>query len=329
MKLLMLAIILSIVIVLSLGLFIRKQLSVTATMNRYINAYVEQGKFSGVVLVAKNGKVLLSKGYGMANYELDVPNMPQTTFRIGSVTKQFTAMPIIQLLDKLSLKNGLDTPVSEYVPDYPQGNKITLYHLLNHKSGIPNYTSFEEYPDKATRPVSLEKHIEFFKYKPLNFEPGEKYEYSNSNYVLLAYIIEKATGMPYEIYLQKFIFQPLNMSNSGCTDNKSLQKNKASGYSVSIEGIINAQYEDPSWLTGDGGIYATVEDLYKWDRALYTEKLASKETLNTIFKSLKADPIKDEYAYGWVLDSWNGHPLMWHNGRISGCLLYTSPSPRD
>src|SRR3990172_579170 len=192
---------------------IKKRPTVQAKVDEYINAYVNMEQFSGSILIAKGGNILVSKGYGMANYELDVPNGPKTKFRIGSVTKQFTAMAIIQLQEKGLLI--FNDPLSKFIPDYPRGNEITLLHLLNHTSGIFNYNESKELQEKMKYPISLERLVESFKNTPLEFTPGEKYQYSNSNYVLLTYIIEKVSGKSYETYLQENIFQPLGMNNSG------------------------------------------------------------------------------------------------------------------
>lgn len=299
---------------------IKKQTTLQTKVDEYIHAYVKMEQFSGSILIAKDGKILVNKGYGMANYELDVPNSPITKFRIASTTKQFTAMAIIQLWQKGLL--NVNDPIIKYIPDYPKGNEITITHLLNHKSGIPDYTGFEELWEKMGMPITLEQLIESFKNKPLEFTPGEKYKYSNSNYALLTYIIEKVSGKPYETYLQENIFQPLAMNDSGYDHNATILKKRAAGYRVNDKAIANAMHSDMSWPSGAGGLYSTVEDLYKWDRALYTDKLVPKDTLDSIFGSLVKDPKRDDYAYGWVLDDWHGHTLMWHNGRISGFRSY-------
>ncbi|MFC1845722.1 GNAT family N-acetyltransferase [Candidatus Dependentiae bacterium] len=287
-----------------------------AKLDEYINSYVKRGQFSGAVLVAKDGKIILSKGYGMANYELDVPNSPQTKFRLASVSKQFAAIAIVQLQEK-GLLNSSDS-LSKYIPDYPRGDEITIQHLLNHKSGVANFTSFPDYEETKMFPTTLEQSIERFKNKPLNFEPGEKYRYSNSGYILLTYIIEKVSGQTYEDYVQDHIFTPLGMNNSGYDHHATVLKNRASGYEPTTHGLANADYIDMSIPAGAGSLYSTVEDLYIWDRALYTNKVVQKSSFNNIIKSLVSDPIKDEYSYGWILDHLEDHPYMWHNGGIEG-----------
>lgn len=285
--------------------------SLSAKLDRYIQTYVDVQLFSGSVLVAKEGKILLCKGYGMANYELDVPNTPETKFRLGSITKQFTAMAIMQL-QEMGLLNVQDA-LSKYIPDYPRSNEITVHNLLTHTSGIPNFTDFPEYPKKKIKPHSLEQIIARFKNKPLDFTPGEKHVYSNSNYIILTYIIEKASGKKYETFLKEHIFEPLAMKNTGCDDYHLIIKNRAAGYSMDDVKMINADYIDMSFPAGAGDLYSTVEDLYRWDQALYTDKLVSRESLNKIFT-----PFKDNYGYGWVIKNSPYGTIISHGGGIDG-----------
>jgi len=295
---------------------------VATKVDEYINAQTKLGAFSGSVLIAHGGKVLLSKGYGMANLELGVPNTPQTKFRLGSVTKQFTAMAIMQLQERGLL--DVNNPITKYIPDYPNGEKITIRHLLTHTSGIPNLTDFPDFLETMMLPSPVEKTIERFKNKPLEFEPGEKFSYSNSGYVLLGYLIEKISGKSYEDFLSENIFQPLNMVNSGYDHSSTILKNRASGYSLGTDGIINAAYIDMSLPLGGGSLYSTVEDLYLWDRALYTEELVSKTIMDKIFT-----PFLEEYAYGWNVSELYKHKRISHSGGINGFSSNISRYPDD
>ncbi|MBI3653716.1 MAG: serine hydrolase [Acidobacteria bacterium] len=278
-----------------------------------VNAYVKQGKFSGAVLVAKGGKVVLSKGYGMASYELEAPNTPQTKFRLGSITKQFTGMAIAQLVERGLL--NVEDPITKYLPDFPKetGDKVTVYHLLTHTSGIPSFTNFTDYKQIKMNPFSGEKLLAWLKDKPLEFTPGEKFKYNNSGYFLLGYIIEKVSGKSYEQYLQENIFAPLGMKNTGYDHSNVVLQNRASGYSVKGKELENAEYLDMSVPGGAGALYSTVEDLYLWDRALYTEKLLKKATLEKIFT-----PFKSNYAWGWFVDEQFKHKRITHGGGIDG-----------
>jgi len=239
------------------------------------------GNFSGSVLIAKGDEVLVRKGYGLANIEIDVPNTPKTKFRLGSVTKQFTAMAILQLQEDELL--SVNDPLSKFIPDYPEGDKITIHHLLTHTSGIPNLTDFPELEKIKKIKTPIEEIIKIFKNEQLEFAPGEKHQYSNSGYTLLGYIIEKASGKTYEEYLKENIFIPLNMKDSGYDHYNTVLLNRASGYSPGKDGIVNAKYIDMSIPFGGGCLYSTVGDMYLWDRALYTDKLLSESSLNEMF----------------------------------------------
>lgn len=280
-------------------------------VDEYVNRYVKNNQFSGAVLVAKGGKVVLSKGYGMANYELDVANVAQTKFRLGSITKQFTAMAILQLQEKGLL--SVDDPITKYFPDYKIAEKVTIHHLLSHTSGIHNFTNDPEYGQTMTLPSPIEKTIARFKDKPLDFAPGEKWDYSNSGYILLGAIIEKVSGKSYEEYLKENIFQPLGMTNTGYDHSDVILKNRAAGYQMSKGKMVNASYLDMSIPHAAGALYSNVEDLYLWDRALYTEKLVKKATLEKIFT-----PVKNDYGYGWAIENQKGHKRISHNGGING-----------
>jgi len=286
---------------------------IESKVNEYINAYLKMGKFSGSILIAQGGKVLVSKGYGMANYELGVPNTPQTKFRLGSITKQFTAMAIMQLQEQGKL--DVNDAVSRYVEESPETWKeITIHHLLTHTSGIPSYTNFSNYVSLMTIPTNPKELIARFKDKPLEFAPGEKYRYSDSAYNLLGFIIENVSGKKYEEFLGENIFAPLGMTDTGHDDPIRIIKNRASGYnSIIYGGIVNAHYIHMSVPYAAGALYSTVEDLYKWDRSLYTEKLVSKQALDKIFT-----PFKNNYGYGWAIGEFNNHNRISHGGGVDG-----------
>jgi CubicO group peptidase (beta-lactamase class C family) len=278
-----------------------------------VNAYVKQNKFSGSVLVAKGGKVILSKGYGMANYELEVPNTPQTKFRLGSITKQFTSMAIAQLQERGLL--SVEDPITKYLPDFPKetGDKVTVFHLLTHTSGIPSFTNFPDYQQIKMSKFTGEKLIAWLKGKPLEFVPGENYKYNNSGYFLLGYIVEKVSGKSYEQFVQENIFTPLAMKSTGFDRNSALIKNRAAGYTVKGKELENSEYIDMTVPGGAGAMYSTVEDLYTWDRALYTEKLVKKATLDKIFT-----PFKSNYGYGWIVNEQFKRKRITHGGGIDG-----------
>src|ERR1700731_2607144 len=197
-------------------------------MEQIVQFYVPQ-RFMGTVLVARDGNVILSKGYGSANLEWDIPNAPNTKFRLGSVTKQFTAASILLLEERGKL--AVTDPVKKYLPDAPAAwDKITIFNLLTHTSGIPNFTGFPDYAKLEPFATTAEKVVARFRDKPLDFEPGEKWNYSNSGYVLLGYLLEKASGEIYEKFVQENIFGPLLMKDSGYDSNSAIIPRRASGY---------------------------------------------------------------------------------------------------
>jgi CubicO group peptidase (beta-lactamase class C family) len=283
---------------------------------------MDLGRFSGSILIARDGEILVSKGYGMANHELNVSNTPQTKFRIGSVTKQFTSMLIMILQERGKL--NVNDPISKFIPEYPNGDKITVHHLLTHNSGIPDLLEIDGFEDIKRDPSTPEKTVEFFKTEPLIFEPGAEHKYSNSNYVLLSNIIELITGKSYEDFLNENIFIPLEMNDTGMDSHSKLIKNRADGYFPAGEGIVNAPYIDMSIPTGGGGLYSTVEDMYKWDRALYTDKLVSQRSLAKIFTSYAED-----YCYGWKEGEEFGHKCYWHSGGIEGFIAEIDRFTKD
>jgi CubicO group peptidase (beta-lactamase class C family) len=280
-------------------------------LDQYMQAQTTVRGFSGAVLVMKQNKVLLEKGYGLADREWNVANTVETKYRIGSVTKQFTAACILQLIEvgKLSLTDKL----SKFYPDFPKGDSVTIHMLLNHTSGIASYTDIKDFMNVATLSLSKDSMISFFKNKPYNFSPGTKWSYNNSGYFLLGCIIEKISGLTYSEYLQKNIFDKLEMKNSGVDKLDSVLTMRARGYSRVGKKTINADYIRMAWPFSAGVLYSTVGDLYKWDRALYGNKILSKESLQKMFT-----PGKSNYGYGVIIDSLEGHPRIWHNGGIPG-----------
>jgi CubicO group peptidase (beta-lactamase class C family) len=263
-----------------------------------VNACFEYGQFNGSVLVAEQGKIIYKNGFGQANKEWDIPNKADTKHRLASVTKQFTAMAIVQLAAENKLK--LAAPVTKYLPNYPKvnGDKITIHHLLTHTSGLPNYTSFPNYRETMLKRHSPLDLVELFVDLPLDFAPGAQFAYSNSGYALLGVIIEKITGKTYAQVLQDNIFSPLEMNNTGFDKNREILKNRASGYNKNGTFFENASYINMTAAYAAGALYSTVEDLYLWDQALYTEKLVPQKYLDLLFKK-HTSAWGGHYGYGW------------------------------
>ena len=281
-------------------------------IDEYMKAATELGRFSGSILVAQEGKVIISKGYGFANLEHDVPNTPETKFRIGSITKQFTAMAILILQEQGAL--SVQDPICKYVSNCPDAwRDITIHHLLTMTSGIPDFQNFPDNERYERLPTTVEATIERFKDKPLEFTPGEQFSYTSSGYVLLGYIIEQVSGLSYEDFLKEKIFYPLGMKNSGYDHPQTVLKHRASGYSRQGTRPINAVHFEMDTPHAAGALYSTVEDLFLWDQALYTEKLIPKTSLETMFTVFK-----EPYAYGWIIGDSFGHKMISHSGAISG-----------
>lgn len=256
--------------------------------------YHDYGQFNGSVLVAEGGKVILRKGYGMANMEWDIPNGPDTKFRLGSITKQFTAMLILQLMEQGKLT--LDSKLGDALPYYRKdtGAQVTIHHLLTHTSGIPSYTERPDLREFDKNSFGAEEFAKKYCSGDLQFAPGSKFHYNNSGYFLLGAIIEQITGKKYEEVLQERIFDPLEMKGTGYDHYATILKHRASGYQKTPNGYRNAAYLDMSIPYSAGSLYSTVNDLYLWDRALYTEKLLSTKSKELMFK-----PFLNDYAYGW------------------------------
>ncbi|MGI9530014.1 serine hydrolase [Lutimonas sp.] len=301
-----------------------------------IKLYHEYGKFNGSALVAEQGKIVYQNGHGMANMEWDIENGTDTKHRLGSISKQFTAMLILQLAAEGKI--DLQAPIDNYLPEYPNGHEtpITTHHLLTHTAGIPNYTAFPDFfKDKSRNPYTPDEFVETFKDKELDFTPGEKFSYSNSGYFLLGVLIEKASGKSYETMVHNYIFSPLNMKDSGYDNHKDIMKNRATGYEKYGDGFINSNYLDMSIPYAAGSLYSTVEDLYTWDQALYGNKMLSKEYMDLYFKpQIKAFGNFD-YAYGWgvgydkIGSSKDSIYTIAHGGGINGFNTIISRAPSD
>lgn len=299
--------------------------------------YQEYGQFDGTVLVAEKGKVIYKKGFGLANREWNIPNQPDTRFRLGSITKQFTSMLVLQLAQQGKLK--LEGKISEYLPDYPKktGDRVTLHHLLTHTSGIPGYTEFPSFfRDMSRNPSSPEAFVKTFADSALLFEPGAKFSYSNSGYFLLGAIIEKVSGKTYEQLLQENILGPVNMSSTGYDHHGTILKKRASGYTKNPAGYVNAEYLDMSLPYSAGSLYSTVEDLYLWDRALYTDKLLPASLKELLFTP-HIPSFGGGYGYGWVIanapigNTNDSVKVIEHGGGINGfnTLISRMPSNQD
>jgi len=293
-----------------------------AQADAYLAPMTQRGDFSGAVLLARGGAIQFSRGYGMASLEYDIPNTPQTKFRVASITKTFTALAIMQLQQQGKLK--IDDSICTYLPDCPAAwQPATIEQLLIHTSGIPDALNCPGCPRPPIRasmtiPETIQTVTRFYQDAPLVTEAGSTYSYSNLGYGLLGYMIEKVSGQRYEEYLKATIFGPLAMANTGQDRTSLVLKNRATGYAT-----INtlADYNNIDLAYAAGGLYTSAEDLYRWDQALYTEKLLPAKLRDALFQPRVHVADSDgeyDYGYGWHLSQRAGHAAVWHGGLLPG-----------
>lgn len=297
---------------------------INAQINALLNQQVAHHQFSGSVLIAKGGEVLLSSGYGMADLNQQVPNTPDTRFYLGSVTKQFTAMAILMLQQQGKL--DINDKLCAHLPECPAPwQLVTLHEVLTHTSGIP------QLDDSQLSATSLDDWINSFDNYPLEFPPGSQEDYCNVCYQVLAFVVEKVSGEPYSQFIQQEILGPLNMKESGFDSAAYYsQPNHSIGYESwqVVADQLGWEHIDPQWsfLFGSGLLYSTVSDLYLWDQALYTNTLISRQTLETAFTPYITSNLfpTSKYGYGWFItrSPVPGHPLIWHDGVIKGFRNY-------
>jgi CubicO group peptidase (beta-lactamase class C family) len=262
-----------------------------------LTSYHDAGVFNGAALVSDGGKVIFKKGYGLADFEWKIPNSPDTKFRVGSITKQFTATVIMQLVEEGKL--SVDATLSSVLPYYRKdtGSKITVHHLLTHTSGIPSYTGLPNFMRDVSRdPYGVREFVEKFCSGDLEFEPGSRFLYNNSGYFLLGAIIEAVTNKPYAQVLRERVFDPLGMAASGYDLSAPILEKRARGYESGPAGVRNADYLDMGLPYAAGSLYSTVEDLYIWDQALYGEKVLPSKAKERMFT-----PGLGNYGFGWII----------------------------
>lgn len=311
-----------------------------ARLNAYLHAAAELGHVNGSVLVAEQGKVLVDTAFGFANFELAVRNTPDTRFRVASVTKQFAALATMMLAQDGALR--LDDPITRYVDSLPASwDKITIHDLLRHTSGISDYEgwfggySTQAYSDYMSAAHAPERIVHDARQRPLDFEPGTKFHYSNSAYVILGLVIERASGMPFDTFLANRIHEPLGMALSAQDRSDVLIPNRAVGYQLlpgtmprayyaglSTDNIRNAVYQKMEPPQAEAGLITTARDLYKWDQALYTERLLPTAALDSIFT-----PGLGGYGYGWFIKQGPDGVTYEHSGGLPGFTCYIMRIP--
>jgi CubicO group peptidase (beta-lactamase class C family) len=300
-------VVLSVILTLSISLTVHSQASAGDKIDKLLKGYTETGKFNGSALVATHDKILLEKGYGFRNFRDSTLNDSSTVFQIASVTKQFTSTVILKLVELKKL--ALTDKLSKFYPDFPKGESITIENLLTHTSGIFDWTNSINFS-----PKNEETLVGFLKTKALDFSPGTSWRYSNSNYSLLGYIIQKVSGMSYENAVRKYIFIPLQMRHSGFDFKNLSVKEKATGYSTFTDtSKIEGPVYDSVGPYAAGEIYSTVGDLYKWHKGLQSYKIINRASLERAYT-----PVKSHYGYGWIIDSLFNKRITSHSGSIAG-----------
>jgi CubicO group peptidase (beta-lactamase class C family) len=290
-------------------------------LEQIANSYTPNNAFMGTVLVVEGDRVLLDKGFGMASLEWQLQNSPDAKFRLGSLTKQFTATLVLLLQQDGKL--NINDPVSKYLSGSPPAwAKITLANLLGHTSGIPNFTSFKEFQAWSMSPHTPEEEIAFFRDKPLDFEPGSKFDYSNSNFIMLGVVIEKVSGKKYGDLLHERIFEPLGMNDSGLDRDELVLPRRAVGYRPGAHGIEVARSESMTIPWSAGSIYSTTSDLLKWEHGLFGGKILNAESLK-----LMTTPGKGNYGLGVFIENHDGVQVVSHGGGIEGFNTHLAYAP--
>ena len=291
------------------------------TFDAIVRPFAADGRFMGTVLVARSDEVVFSKAYGSANLEWNVPNDPSTKFRIGSITKQFTAALILQL--EQDGKLGIQDPLSKHLPDAPAlWKEITLFHLLTHTSGIRNFTALPDYRVKQLQPSSPADQLERLRNEPLDFAPGKEFRYSNSGYLMLGLVVESVTKQPYADVLQERILKPLGMTGSGYDSNSAIIARRASGYAPSPNGPQNAGFVHMTVPHAAGALYSTTGDLHRWMRGLFGGRVVSAESLRKM-----TTPNLSNYALGLTVRDVQGRRMISHGGGINGFNAFLAYYP--
>lgn len=289
----------------------------TKVDNLLLNLFKDKNGPGGVFMIAKNGKPIYQKAFGKANLELNVDLKVDNVFQLGSITKQFTAVAILQLEEEGKL--SVNDLVSKFILDYPNGNKITLHHLLTHTAGIKDFTKMKSLQLIAQKDLSPKEVVDFFKNEPVDFVPGDKFDYNNSGYFLLGYIIEIVSGKKYEDYIKQNIFDRVEMTNSRYANDIAVVANRAYGYHQKEFGYVNKSRISFNIPYSSGSLMSTVGDMLKWQNALNKNLLLNANTIKKAFSKYKLNNGEEfTYGYGWHIKELNGMATREHGGSIFG-----------
>lgn len=303
--------------------------ALAAKIDAVMSAVYKAGQPGAAIIVRKNGQTLFRKGYGLAHLELGVPVAPDMVFRLGSITKQFTAVSVLLLAQEGKL--GLQDEITKFLPDYPtQGRKITIEHLLTHTSGIQSYTDMAEWLPLWRKDFTVKELIDLFKDKPMTFEPGRSWAYNNSAYVLLGAIIEKVSGLTYERFVEERLFKPLGMTSSCYDRTDRIIPRRVAGYQADAKGFVNAPYLSMTQPYAAGSLASTVDDLAVWSDAVFGGKAVGRDWLDKAWTPYKlANGESSGYGYGWFIADFAGHRSIEHGGGINGFSTYEMTLPED
>jgi CubicO group peptidase (beta-lactamase class C family) len=294
-----------------------------------LQAAYQPNEPGAAIIAVCQGQPVFRKGYGLANLEHGIPITSDTVFRLASITKQFTAVATLMLVEQGLL--ALDDPITRFWPDYPtHAHTITVEHLLTHTSGIRSYTDMPEWPPLWRKDFQVQELIDFFKYQPMQFAPGTRWAYNNSGYHLLGAIIEQLSGLSYEAFMRQRIFEPLGMRQSCYDQPARIIPKRAAGYQKGEHGYSNAEYLSMTQPYAAGALASTVDDLAIWDRALADGKLLQQATLERAWTPYRlADGSLTDYGYGWRIAEWQGRQTMEHSGGIHGFTTYALRIPSE
>jgi D-alanyl-D-alanine carboxypeptidase len=289
-------------------------------LDSYFQRHYPADEPGATIAIVRDGEMVFSKAFGMADLENGIANQTNMVFRLGSITKQFTAVAIMMLAEEGKL--SVDDDITKHLSTYkPPPSTVTVEHLLTHTSGIPSYTAIPGWFDKKIREnLSVEEMMDAWEDLPLEFEPGSKFNYNNSGYYMLGAIIESASGMPYDQFIDERIFKPLGMTTSYYDHSAQIIPNRSRGYEQAPDGTFrNASFLDMGQPYAAGSLASTIDDMAKWDAALYTDVLLPQSVLQKMWTSYKlTDGSEAGYGYGWFVGEHNGHRIITHGGGIPG-----------
>jgi CubicO group peptidase (beta-lactamase class C family) len=300
----------------------------SAVVSAMLDEVTEKDLPGVAVLVARDGKVLFSGGFGMADLSHDVPITPTTKFRIGSITKQFAAAAILKLQEDGKL--NVNDKLTNFFPDFPRGDEVTIHHLLTHTSGIKSFTSKSDFYATVASSATTQEMIDSFKNDPFDFNPGEKFAYNNSGYFLLGAIVEKVSGQSFNDYLRDTFFKPLGMNDTGVHTSTALLKHEATGYSIEGAKATKAINWDMSRAGAAGNLYSTAEDLMRWNEAVFNGKVISEDSLKAAFTPVKlssGEVPPMNYGYGWMMNERRGLKTISHSGGLNGWMAQLTRYP--